>query len=106
MQLLRQHIQELCERWEINIEWCDRPSRSWGGRELDLICIAPVRSAISYATALHEIGHVMGRHQGSRSTIVRERWAWHWAKANALSLWTPRMQQAMCGSLTWYEKRR
>jgi predicted Zn-dependent protease len=34
--------------------------------------------------ALHEIGHVLGRHQRSKRSVVRERWAWRWARANAL----------------------
>jgi hypothetical protein len=47
-------------------------------------------SAISYATALHEIGHDRGRHQSSCDQMVRERWAWEWARRNALD-WTPAM---------------
>src|SRR5262245_6671078 len=56
------------------------------------IFISPIRSEISYATALHELGHIFGRHQHSRSEMVRERWAWKWARANAL-VWTPRMER-------------
>ena len=26
---MRQHITHLCERKEINIEWCTRPTRAW-----------------------------------------------------------------------------
>jgi len=62
-------------------------------------------SAISYATALHEIGHILGRHQRSPDTLVRERWAWRWAKENAL-IWTPAMEKHCSVSLAWYEVRR
>jgi hypothetical protein len=41
---------------------------------------------------LHEIGHVLGRHQLSDAVLTRERWAWDWAKRNALQ-WTPAMQR-------------
>src|SRR6478735_7781500 len=35
------------------------------------IQLPAIRSALSYATALHEIGHVKGRYQNSRSTMTR-----------------------------------
>lgn len=63
-----------------------------------------VRSAVSYATALHEIGHIKGRHQKSRSVMVRERWAWRWARENALS-WTNAMERSATKALAWYEAR-
>ena len=53
----------------------------------------PIEFRISYASALHEIGHLRGRHQRSSSTLVRERWAWEWARANAL-IWTPAMENS------------
>ena len=46
--------------------------------------LAPVRSEVSYAAALHEIGHIKGRNQKSCNEIVRERAAWQWARDNAL----------------------
>jgi hypothetical protein len=54
---------------------------------------------------LHEIGHIKGRHQRSPDTLVRERWAWRWAKENAL-IWTPAMEKNCSVSLAWYEARR
>src|SRR5258708_39773715 len=65
---------------------------------------APIKSGISYATALHEVGHILGRHQHSNSTMVRERWAWHWARVNAL-IWTPAMEQSARKALEWYAPR-
>ena len=59
----------------------------------------PVRSPRSYATALHEIGHILGRHQRSQAVLVRERWAWHWAKRNALQ-WTPEMRRHAAWCIT------
>jgi hypothetical protein len=54
--------------------------------------LPPVRSPLSYATALHEIGHWKSRHGRSRDEMVREQAAWRWARKNAL-IWTPAMSQ-------------
>ena len=91
---LREHIVVLCLQWEITVSYCDRPAKAWGARELEEICIAPVRSVISYAAALHEIGHVRGRYQQSPKVEVRERDAWRWARTNAM-IWTPRMERSV-----------
>jgi hypothetical protein len=89
---MRSHITELCEKHEIEFIWCRRPTEAWADREHETIGIAPIKSAVSYATALHEIGHIIGRFQLSRDSMVRERWAWRWAQVNAL-IWTPRMER-------------
>jgi hypothetical protein len=88
---LQQHVIDLCSKHEIAFNWCQRPSQAWAARgEFEAICIAPVRSRISYATALHELGHILGRYQQSSDMMIRERWAWRWAKENA-RIWTPVM---------------
>ena len=73
---MRRHIEQLCRDHQIAC-WIDRPRchGSHAFRELEEIHIAPIRSAISYATVLHEIGHICGRHQWGRRVLVRERWA-------------------------------
>jgi hypothetical protein len=58
-----------------------------------------IRSVISYAVALHEIGHIRGRYQRSRNVMVRERWAWQWARENAPS-WSPAMERVAAKSLS------
>jgi hypothetical protein len=68
------------------------------GRE---IRTPPVRSAVTYAVALHEIGHILGRHQCSRKAMVCERWAWRWARENAIA-WTPQMEQLTAQALASY----
>jgi hypothetical protein len=99
---MHRHIETLCRDRQIAC-WVDRKrvKGSYAFRELEEIHIAPVRSAVSYATALHEIGHVCGRHQWSRRVLVRERWAWKWARANAL-FWTPAMERSAAARLAWY----
>src|SRR5437764_8069493 len=99
------HIEQLCAEHEIEFMWCRRPTDAWADREHATICIAPIRSKVSYATALHEIGHIKGRYQRSRDSIVRERWAWHWAQANAL-IWTPRMERDRRKSLALARRNR
>ena len=72
--------------------------------ELEEIWILKIKSLNSYATALHEIGHILGRHRASRYLMVRERDAWRWAKANAL-IWTETMERQRDQALAWYEAR-
>jgi antirestriction protein ArdC len=60
--------------------------------ELLEVHILPVQGQESYAIALHELGHIFGRYQRSARVIVRERWAWRWARENAL-MWTPAMER-------------
>jgi hypothetical protein len=95
------HVKSLCRSHDIGLFWCRRSDRSYSLRAHDEITIAPVKSVVTYAVALHEIGHIKGRHQDSRRCIVRERWAWDWAKCNAL-VWTPRMARCAAESLQWY----
>jgi hypothetical protein len=70
--------------------------------EFEEIWIPQIKSSISYAFALHEIGHIRGRHQTSRSHMVCERDAWAWAKAHAL-IWTEAMERLRFACLGWYE---
>jgi len=66
--------------------------------------LPPVRSDVSYAVALHEIGHIKGRYQKSVDMLVREQAAWQWARDNAL-VWTPQMERRAAEALAWVEAR-
>ena len=101
---MRAHVFELCKRHEICVNWCRRLSQSHALRMAEEIIIAPIRSTWSYVVALHEIGHVLGRHQDSSRVMVRERWAWRWARQNALA-WTPTIDRRVCDDLAWYVTR-
>ncbi len=70
--------------------------------EVNEIWITEITSEISYATVLHEIGHLRGRHGWSRRVLTRERDAWRWAKAHAL-VWTAAMERDCRSNLAWYE---
>jgi hypothetical protein len=97
---MRAHVVGLLQRHEIEFTWCRRPTKAWGAQEIWEVSSAD-QVGNSYATALHEIGHILGRHQGSRMTMVRERWAWGWAQENALA-WTERMEKDRLDSLDWH----
>jgi len=92
------HIDELCREHNIKVG-----SHSSGGRayrKKRYIKIRPVKSSITYATALHEIGHVLGKQQ-SKPRLYSEAMAWVWAKQNA-RVWTKTMQKDMIKSLKSY----
>jgi len=87
---MRCHVLNIAAEADLTVSWCRRPTQAWAAREIEEIQIALIRSEVSYSTALHELGHILGRHQRSRQLMVRERWAWEWARTIALA-WTDRM---------------
>jgi hypothetical protein len=70
------------------------------------IRIAPVRGPVSYAIALHEIGHVVAPMASGRQhrRIDKEVRAWRWAMSAAVE-WTERMDRTMQRSLAGYVAR-
>ena len=79
VQALAQHVDSLIAAHDVA---CWRVKRLHAARVLRDECgdvfemfIPHVRSEISYAVAMHEIGHIRGRHQDSKHEMVRERWA-------------------------------
>jgi hypothetical protein len=105
---MQDHIAALLKQHEIQCYFVKRlhrrRSRAFAVREFSEIQIPPVRSLPSYATALHEIGHVIGRYQSSKRVMVRELWAWRWAKSHAL-VWSPARDRDMTWCMDWYAKR-
>jgi hypothetical protein len=91
LKTMHQHVTDICNDQEIIYTWCRHPYQAWSRSDLEEVSIPPIKSSASYATALHEIGHILGRHQKSNVLMVRERWAWQWARHNAL-VWTPDME--------------
>ena len=107
---MRRHVEQLTTSLmddEISIVLTKRLARVLrdprSGEALE-VHFPPIRSALSYATALHEIGHVKGRYQNSRNTMARERWAWQWARKHAL-IWTDAMERSAIAALAWYTAR-
>jgi hypothetical protein len=101
------HIEELCNQHEIDIEFTRRSRRglqAYAAGPFQLICIPPIRSAVSYATALHEIGHILGPLQWA-GVLKREEGAWRWAERNAL-IWTDAMERDRQRCMAWYHEKR
>ena len=100
---MQAHIQELCQKHGIVLHYVVRASRSITIKKGKELRVARVVSPISYALALYEIGHILGKYQNSQHVLVRERAAWKWARQNAL-IWTARMAATAEASLAWYRK--
>lgn len=91
------HIARICARAKVIVR-----AHSSGGRACrkgSWIAIRPVKSDITYAVALHELGHVLGSQTGKR--IDHEVQAWQWARAHAL-VWTDAMTQTESKCLASY----
>jgi hypothetical protein len=92
------HIARICKIEDITVENHSRGGRAY--RRERRIKIRPVKSAITYAVALHEIGHILGPRQcGTR--LDKEVGAWEWAQEHALE-WTDTMTAKMRDCLQSY----
>ena len=91
------HITRICRRAKITVSTASARGRAW--RKSSRIAIRPVKSDITYAIALHELGHVLGVQTGK--TLDKEVQAWQWARKHAL-VWTDAMTQKEQASLASY----
>ncbi|MEN3974457.1 hypothetical protein [Emcibacter sp. SYSU 3D8] len=102
---MRQHVAAICRDENIRVLPHSRGGRA--SRTHRIIAIRPVKSAITYAVALHELGHVLGPWQ-SQPRLYAEAGAWKWAREVA-GIWTPTMDVKMSRSLhsyvLWAERR-
>jgi hypothetical protein len=100
---MREHVERLVREHGITVRHVKRKEQSrcfpWNGTP-PVMQFPPVRSAITYAVALHELGHYLGGHVNHPDTSVRELAAWKWARANAVT-WTAAMERLA----TTYERR-
>lgn len=92
------HIERVCKIEDIEVISHSRGGRAW--RKSRRIAIRPVKTAITYAVALHEIGHILGPRQ-SGTRLDKEVGAWEWAKANAIE-WSEPMDATMRRLLRTY----
>lgn len=95
---LADHIDRICKIEDIQIESHSRGGRAY--RRSRRIKIRPVKSEITYAIALHEIGHILGPRQ-SGTRLDKEVGAWEWAIEHAVH-WTLPMAQKMRACLESY----
>lgn len=91
------HVAKIAKQNGIKIGSHSSGGEAW--RSERVMHIRPVRSAITYAIALHEIGHILGRN--AKSVLEREGNAWAWAIENALH-WDTHMTDTMKGCLFTY----
>ena len=102
---MRLHVATICRDEGIRVLPHSRGGRA--SKDHRIIAIRPVKSAITYAVALHELGHVLGPWQ-SLPRLYAEAGAWKWAKEVA-GIWTPVMEEKMSRSLhsyvLWAERR-
>lgn len=62
----------------------------------------PIRNTGFYVSALHEMGHLLGKRQCSAWSTLRSEWeAWVWAKDNAI-IWTATADRVMRKALLSY----
>jgi hypothetical protein len=96
------HVRQLAREHGITIE----EKGGYAGRAYDRdrrIKITPVRGAVSYAMALHELGHLIADGASGRKNqrLVKEMRAWQWARKHA-AIWSDRMDATMQTSLRSY----
>lgn len=92
------HIARVCKIEDIEVNSHSRGGRAY--RRLRRIKIRPVKSAVTYAVGLHEIGHILGARQNS-TCLDREVGAWEWAREHAIE-WTSAMNEKMQKCLQSY----
>tara|TARA_Y100000310_G_scaffold53455_1_gene49064 strand:- start:378 stop:800 length:423 start_codon:yes stop_codon:yes gene_type:complete len=98
------HVQELCAEHGILVEFtANAPATGYHAvRSPRKIRIRPTKNTGWYVSALHEIGHIIGKHQtNSDDQKAQEFWAWVWAKKNALT-WTDTAERIMWEAMNSY----
>jgi hypothetical protein len=82
VEMMAEHVQALCGEHGVQAEYVEKLTCASADRTSRCIRIRPVRSSKTYAEALHELGHVLGRNQ-SAPRLISEGAAWRWALDNA-----------------------
>ena len=100
--ILAKHVEELCDKHQITI--LNRSSHGGRASKRDrTISIKPVKTQRTYITALHEIGHLIGRGR-SGTRLQQEAAAWQYVIDTALVALAPGTYQAMLRFLGTYLK--
>lgn len=82
VQNMADHVAVLADEHGVTVETHSRGGRAW--RRTRRISVRPVKSVVTYAVAMHEMGHIVGRGAGSGPRLQQEAAAWRWAILNAL----------------------
>ena len=97
------HVQELCANHKIQVIYQplkDATPRYYANQKTRTICIRPTKNTGFYVSALHEIGHILGKFQ-DRSLLTKELWAWVWAREHSL-VWTDTADRIMRRAMDSY----
>ena len=99
------HIQQLCADHGITVTYQsldDAVPNYYASPSQRHIHIRPTKNTGYYVSALHEIGHIMGRNQSYNNTVKeREVGAWIWAMLNA-KVWTDTADRVMSRASSSY----
>jgi hypothetical protein len=99
---IAKHIEELCEKHQITI--LNRSSHGGRASKRDrTISIKPVKTQRTYITALHEIGHIVGRGR-SGTRLQQEAAAWQYVLDTSIVALAPGTFRAMLRFLGTYLK--
>ena len=98
------HIVALALAHDIRLDWRTTGGCAWP--KLRRVSTAKPKSDITYAVALHELGHVLGVQSGRK--LDCEIQAWQWAVANA-SYWstsmTKKARKSLDSYIAWAERK-
>lgn len=92
------HFERLVTFYGVHVEYKPGSGRAW--RKTKRMRIPLIKTAVTYALALHELGHLVGP-QGTHR-ITKELEAWEWARANAME-WTKPMASKAHDCLMTYK---
>jgi hypothetical protein len=99
------HVQELCAKNHITVMYQsleDEIPRYFAQPHRKLIQIRPTKNTGYYVSALHEIGHIIGKFQSEGYPLLkRELYAWIYAMENAL-VWTETAERVMRKAMDSY----
>ena len=94
----QQHIDAIALKYGVEVFYCPGcKGRAWP--KARRVRLPEIKSAVTYAVALHELGHIIGHQSGLR--IDREAQAWRWAEANAIE-WTETMMRKAAKCIASY----
>ena len=107
MERLMNHVEVICRDNNILMSRhngrTSRAFRNYKGTGRNKISVKRINTYLTYAVAMHELGHLLGPYQRSHDILERETGAWMWAKDNAI-VWMPCMTKGMIFRLGTYLK--
>ena len=97
------HVQQLCAENKISVTYQslkEKTPQYYANPLKNHVHIRPTKNTGYYVSALHELGHLLGKNQAS-SILKRELYAWIWARDKAL-VWTETAEKIMQRAMDSY----